>query len=259
LGEVTLTVTTSAIQQVGGTEQKESLPSTLALKQKVPCRHPRKLLSTDPETGEIVCKCGLVVGGLKQIETVEKYDGHSPANQAVFKDNMGEKAGKNGQPPSHYVAVSAVYGSEKYSARPLEFLVKSCPSCHIQQSVRVFGEDVHCQKCGIPLGHYVLRWLPFISENGNGTKEEQDETQRAMRYMADLKMLNLWDPPENDQTLRIAKELFSKKVQGHVSAEKAHFLSRRFLRGVKQLNKVYRKDMENLLEGLLQSEGIKVK
>jgi hypothetical protein len=224
------------------------------------CRHPRNKRYHDPETGEIHCAtCGEVAGCLERIETVEKYDGHSPANQAVFKGNMGEKAGKNGQPPSHYVAVSSVYGSEKYSARPLEFLVKSCPGCHIQQSVRVFGEDVHCQKCGIPLGHYILRWLPFISENGNGNKEEEHQTQQAMRYMADLKMLNLWDPPEDDPTLKAARELFRKKVLGHVSPERADFLSRRYLRGVKRLHKVYRKDMENLLQGLLASEGIKVK
>jgi hypothetical protein len=253
-----MTVTTSTIQRVEGMKQGlESVPSVLVLKQKSPCRHPQESRITDPETGEIVCKCGEVLGRVRQRETPEEYLGRSPVNDAVYKGNMSEKTSKNGQPVSHYIATSAVYGNEKYSMRPLEFLVKTCPACGKQQPVKVFGESIHCEnkECGIELGHFVLRWLPYIPQNGN----KNGNGNTAMRYMFDLKMLSLWDPPENDQTIRVAKELFSKKVQGHVSAEKAHFLSRRFLRGVKQLNKVYRKDMENLLEGLLQSEGIKVK
>jgi hypothetical protein len=254
-----MAVTQLSRQIVDAMEQKESLASTLALKQKAPCRHPLKSRMTDAETGEIHChECGEVLGTVRQKAAPEEYLRRSPVNDAVHRRNMSEKT-SNGQPVSHYVATSSVYGNEKYGMKALEFLTKTCPACGKQQPVRVFGETIYCENkdCSIELGHRVLRWLPFVPQDGK--KNGNSENAHPMRYMADMKLLSLWDPPENDHTLKAARELFSKKVQGHVSPETAHFLAQRFLRGVRRMNKTYRKDMENLLDGLLQAEGIIVK
>lgn len=234
--------------------------AVIALNAMDACKHPTKdRVTPDSKTQQQVCeKCGVELPSLGIKVTSEKF-GRAPGNAALFAGNLGSTTRRkddHGPEHHHLEAISAVYGSRNGSKIPLDRLIKTCPSCLRQQVVRVFGETVRCENpdCQIQLAHFVLRWLPFVP-NGKKNGDNGNVAIHA-RFSADLRLLQLWDPPEGDPTLKLARDLFRKKVFGHMQPEDAHFLAKRFLRGVRQLNKVYRKDMENLLDSLLEGEGI---
>jgi hypothetical protein len=224
------------------------------------CSHPGSGRRTDPETTEVFCgKCGIQIQNTRPNSIGTEQFGRGTINHAVFRKNLGtttKQKDEHGAEHHHLQTLSSVYGSRDGSQPPLERLTKTCPACRKEKVVRVFGESVKCDnaECGIELGHFVLRWLPYIPQNGG----KKGTSNKALRYLADLRILQLWDPPEDDPTMKMAREVFRKKVLGHISDGDADFLAKRFLRGVKQLSKVYRKDVKDLLNGLLEGEGITI-
>jgi hypothetical protein len=96
------------------------------------------------------------------------------------------------------------------------------------------------------LGDYYLRWNP---SNGNGF---------ASSYWADLRLLQAWDPPENDVNIKLARELLKEKLLTRVSPEDAHRLSSKYLQGVRKISRIPRKTLIDLLDGVLESEGVRL-
>lgn len=255
------------------------------------CKHPASKRYRDPETGEVFCKeCANQIPTPRfQCVTSEKF-GRGPTNNAVFGSNMrptSKRNGERGPEKSHLHAVASVYGRRDGSKLPLKSIMKTCRACQTQQPLPVFGDSVFCQneECGIELGHFVLRDLSYIPGgkskvlDNNGldchrafasTFRYYDEqsgeylcrkcgaflTNRSMKFWADLRILQKWDPVEDDPLMKRARELFSKEVLGRIPDEEAHELATRFLKGVKRLAEVHKKEIQNLLDDLLLQERI---
>jgi hypothetical protein len=214
------------------------------------CDHPKPKRLRDLETGEIVCQeCGEVLQVQAQrVPDAGKF-GRGPENFAVFRNNLGSTSKKNNSQPVeayHLHAISEVYGN-RYGKIPSKLLTKTCPECGQQNHLKIFGDDVTCEKCKANLAHYVLRWLP------NGSD--------ATRFWADLRLLQGWDGPEDDALIKLAREIFSEQLGGRLSPEDASRVAGVYLKSVNRLISEQRHDLKSVLTGLLDSiltvQGVK--
>jgi hypothetical protein len=206
------------------------------------------------------------------------------------------KAFSSGPEPLHLDAVSAVHGGHGHLGSLIQ--TRTCPICQTQQPVKVINDDallcekescgiLVCSKCGkhaeiseengdmkcssgsfvsedlvcdkfgdvrknvkfhrTHLGQYLLRWQP--SNNGNGS---------ALSYWADVRIVQAWDPPENDPNLKVAREILRERLLTKVTPEVAHQLATPYLRAVKRISTIPRKTLSDLLDTVLETEGITV-
>jgi hypothetical protein len=212
------------------------------------CRHPALAQWMDPESGETVCrKCAQVLPSPKlNVAEVEKF-GRGPTNAIVFNKNLGSTSkSKQSQKtePRHLHVLTQIYGTRDGKKPAVNLVTKSCPSCHAESHIRLFGDSVHCEECGAELGYYTLRWVP----NGHGGS--------AASFWADLRLLEAWDGPDDDPVLKVGRELLRKKLLGHVKDEEAHFLARKCLAGLKELSKVTKREVERLIDSVLEGEKV---
>jgi hypothetical protein len=229
------------------------------------CRHPPSKRETDLETGFEYCrKCNEQLPPSTIRLTPQEIHGREPTNLAVFRANAPNNSKLNGAqlgPQPHHLEIlnRAIYGkqaSRKNDAiLPTQRITRTCPSCGVQQPLPVFGENIVCvnPECGIELGHFVFRYQPYNPEDqkGNG------ESNYSLRFWADLRAIQSWDPVEDDETIRLARQVFGEMVKPlKLSPEDAHFLAREYLKGVKAVSQTYKRDLRDLLTGLLTMKGI---
>lgn len=216
------------------------------------CRHPSQYRWRDPETGEVACrKCGQVLPNMEVHVSEEEKLGRGPTNDVNFNRNLGTTSkrfsSKRGPEPRLLHVLTQIYGSKDAKKQPIELISKTCPGCHREQHVKLFGDSVHCQECGADLGYYTLRWVP----NGHGGS--------AASFWADLRLLEAWDGPDDDPILKVGREVLSKKLLGRVKDEEAHFLARKCLAGLKELSKVTKREVERLIDSVLEGERVLAK
>lgn len=216
------------------------------------CRHPASAKWTDPESGETVCKkCAQVLPNVEVHVSEEEKLGRGPVNDVNFNRNLGTTSkrfsSQKGPEPRLLHVLTEVYGSRNGSKQPINLVSKTCSNCSREQTVKLFGDGVRCEKCGADLGYYTLRWIP----NGHGGS--------AASFWADLRLLEAWDGPDDDAILKIGRELLRKKLLGRVKDEEAHFLARKCLAGLKELSKVTRREVERLIDSVLEGERVLAK
>jgi hypothetical protein len=211
------------------------------------CAHPEnKRITDDQGTFCGVKSCGLELENSVTIApTLSEVVDRKPTNRVVFGGNKG--VGSEG------LVINAVVQSVQggYNSAPMRRITKTCPKCQTQQPLEVFGPSVTCEKCGIELAHFILRWLP--QNNGH----QKGEANESMRFLADKKLLQIWTPPEGNPVIRTAQELFSKKVQGKLSDEAADRLAALYLKNVrKRLPK--KRELAKMLDATLVASGVRL-
>ena len=210
------------------------------------CHHPRKARVNDKETSELICtECGEVIGTVPQTTTLEKLN-RQPENAIVHRSNRGagsKRAGQKGAQPHHLHVLTEVYGNREGTKPPIDTITETCTNCKHQTPVKLFGETKHCPDCQSELGFYTFRRMP----NGHGN---------ATRFWADLRTLEAYDGPDDDPVLKIGREILSKKLLGHVTDEEAHWIAKKCLTGLSELSKVTRREVESIIDALLEGENI---
>jgi hypothetical protein len=161
-----------------------------------------------------------------------------------------------------------MYGSRNGKRYGSERVSKSCPVCNFENILEVIGPKIHCQNCHVEQGHYILRWMPLTTTlNGKATpfkpedgltlqeaQEEEDGFRRSRAFWADLRVLGNWVPIDTTPTHRLAREIFSERILGHLSDEDAHRLAQRYIGAVAKIASVPRSELERLLDTLIASE-----
>lgn len=226
-------------------QQFQSKNAVITLKK---CGHPKAKLETDPVTNATWChECALEMPRKVSLISVgsEKF-GRSPTNRAVVGGNKGSSS----EGLAINEAVKAVQGS--YGSEPMQRITKTCPECKTQQSLNVVGPSVACEKCGIELAHYIARWLP----QNNG--DRKGEANQSMRFLADKRLLEIWTPPEGNPVIRMAQELFSKRMRGKLNDENADRLASLYLKNVRRrLPK--KRDLDTILDATLEAARVELK
>jgi hypothetical protein len=222
-----------------------------------PCRHPRKARVHDVESGMdvcTVCATEFPVSISPRIPNAEKF-GRAPVNAAVFRENMGSTSrfpGKKGPEPVHKLVIKSVYGSRLGDGNLATTRInETCPNCHKETPVAIFGQPVLCMTkgCGTQLGHMVFRSRPI-------PHTDAEDGGQSILFWGDLRTIQSWDGPENSDLLKYGRELFSKHVLGKVSDEKAHKLAQKFLKGLKEMERMNKRNAQLLLASYLESNGV---
>jgi transcription elongation factor Elf1 len=81
---------------------------------------------------------------------------------------------------------------------------------------------------------------------------------QAVNWNQDLRRLQHLLPVDDDPLLKTARELLSQRLDGKLSPENANMIAQRYLEGVKKISRVPRRTLVNLLDSLLESEGIAI-
>jgi transcription elongation factor Elf1 len=125
--------------------------------------------------------------------------------------------------------------------------------CSIGSSV---SEDLVCEKFGdvrknvkfhrTHLGQYLLRWQP-ANNNGNG---------HALSFWADVRLLQKWDPVEDDPNVKAAREILREHLLNKVTPEDGHRIASAYLAAVKKISRIPRSTLAEMLTTLLDSEQV---
>jgi hypothetical protein len=95
------------------------------------------------------------------------------------------------------------------------------------------------------------------SKFGKATSLKRVPNQ-SVNWNQDLRMLQHFSPVEDDPLMKTARELFSQRLDGKLSPENASMLAERYLQGVRKISRVPRRTLVNLLDSLIESEGISI-
>jgi hypothetical protein len=100
--------------------------------------------------------------------------------------------------------------------------------------------------------------LAVLEEKFGKATETKRVANTAVAWMRDQRLLQAYDPPDDDPVLKMGREILRDRLLGKISDEDAHWIGMKCKKGLEELSGVTRREIVRLIDSILEGEGVQI-